>query len=295
MSRREFEREFMDGSVSFENGTLVPLSDSKLIRERRYSELQSELQKELNDNEDLYVLLTIEEAIHFVKNMCGPNPHSSWKEAGFLCLDTVTSFTGNIIDVKGFANLAKELSSNFSVKVTEFVDRYGNRSIKLTGRTGVRKFLTAAKYSVNNWKVIDIGIGTQGMRNGVISGARKVVFVAAAYRLLEFAFRDEYDIYNFYGDITMDAAKTAVGVLAGIVVTAIAGMVLTAGSYALLVAGVAVGVGILVGSLLYYLDNKYELSKSLIEHLRKMDQMAAKHPRHCIQPFGYPCQEIKLK
>ncbi|MDC9591299.1 hypothetical protein PSI23_18900 [Xenorhabdus sp. XENO-10] len=48
------------------------------------------------------------------------------------------------------------------------------------------------------------------MKNGVINGTRKVVYIAAGYRLLEFAFRDEYAIYNFYGNITMDAAKTDV-------------------------------------------------------------------------------------
>ncbi|CDG88760.1 MgtC/SapB family protein [Xenorhabdus bovienii] len=295
MSRNEFERAFMDGSIGFENGTLVPLSDSKLIREKRYSELQNELQKNLNDNEDLYVFLTFEEAIYFVTNICGPNPNSSWKEAGYLCMDIVTSFTGNIIDAKGFYKLSKELSSNFGVKVTEFVDRYGNRSIKLTGSTGVRKFLTAAKYKVNNWKIIDMGIGTQGMKNGLIDGTRKVVFVAAGYRLLELAFRDEYDIYNFYGNITMDAAKTAVGLLAGVVVTAAAGMFLAAGTYALAVAATAIVASILVGSLLYYIDNKYGLSKALIDHLRKMDELEAKYPRPCVQPFGFPCQEIKLK
>ncbi|PHM73328.1 hypothetical protein [Xenorhabdus kozodoii] len=290
---RSVSDEFVDGMIVFDSndGKLKPFSYQEEYRKKNFAELE----KQLSENEDLYVLLTFEEAVKIVKNACGPNPNSSWKEAGFLCLDLATSFTGNIIDAYGFGQLAYELRNNFSVKVTEFVDRYGNRSIKLTGRTGVREFLTAAKYSVSNWKMIDMGIGTQGMQHAVIDGARKVVFVAAAYRLLELAFRDEYDIYNFYGNITMDVAKTAVGVLAGIVVTATAGVFLTAGTSVLAVAAVAVGVGFLVGFILYQLDNKYELSKSLIDHMRKMDQLAAKHPRHCIQPFGYPCQEIKLK
>ncbi|WP_340616752.1 hypothetical protein [Xenorhabdus entomophaga] len=286
MSRREFERAFTDGSLVVENGTLKPLSMSKEIRRKQYSELE----KKLSDNEELYVLLTFEEAVNIVKNMCGPNPNSSWKEAGFLCSDFVTSFTGNIIDAYGFAQLANELRNNFGVRVTEYVDRFGNRSIRLTGRTGVRRFLTAAKYSVGNWRMIDMGIGTQGMQHAVIDGARRVIFVAAAYRLLELAFRDEYDLYNLLGNIAMDVAKTAVGVLAGMVVTAAAGMILTAGTYALAVAAVAVGVGLAVSYLLYYLDNKYELSKALIDHMRKLDQMTDAHPRPCIQPFGYPCE-----
>ncbi|MDC9591300.1 hypothetical protein PSI23_18905 [Xenorhabdus sp. XENO-10] len=104
----------------------------------------------MSENEELYVLLIFKEAANIVKNLCGPNPNSSWKDAVFSCLDLATSFTGNFIDVYGFGRLANELSSNFGVIVTEYVDRYGNRSIKLTGRTGVRKFLTAAKYGVSN-------------------------------------------------------------------------------------------------------------------------------------------------
>ncbi|MGJ0580061.1 hypothetical protein ACR71G_18815, partial [Xenorhabdus bovienii] len=168
MSRSEFEKAFMDGSIGFENGTLVPLSDSKLIREKRYSELQNEFQKKLNDNEDLYVFLTFEEAIYFVTNICEPNPNSSWKDNLFSVADVVTTYTGSILDGYAFMRLANELSSNFGVIVTEYVNRYGNRMIKLTGHAGVRSFLTATKYRVDHWKVIDIVIGTQAMRSGII-------------------------------------------------------------------------------------------------------------------------------
>ncbi|MBE8595631.1 hypothetical protein [Xenorhabdus sp. BG5] len=281
--------EFVDGMVVFDDGKLKPFSQQEKYRKKKIADLE----KELSENEDLYVLLTFEEAARIVKNACGPNPNSSWKEAGFLCLDVATSFTGNIIDTYGLGRLANELSSNFSVKVTEFVDRYGNRSIKLTGRTGIRKFLTAAKYSVGNWKMIDMGIGTQGMQHAAIDGARKVVFVAAAYRLLELAFRDEYDVYNFFGNITMDAAKTAVGVLAGIGVSALAGMILTTGTYALAVAVGVVLAGVLVASLLYYLDSKFEVSKALIEYMRKKELSVANKLDYRKQPFVYPYPRIK--
>ncbi|MDE9537493.1 hypothetical protein KKI91_23245, partial [Xenorhabdus bovienii] len=85
-------------------------------------------------------------------------------------------FTGSIIDAYGALKLANELSSNFGVKVKEYIDKHGNRNIKLTGRTGVRNFLTAAKYGVNHWKMMEMGIGSQGMQSGIITGARYCIF-----------------------------------------------------------------------------------------------------------------------
>ncbi|MDE9447912.1 hypothetical protein [Xenorhabdus bovienii] len=180
-------------------------------------------------------------------------------------MDIATSFTENIIDAYGFGRLANELSSNFGVRITEYVDRFGNRNIKLIGRTGVRNFLTATKYGVNHWKMIDMGIGSQGIRDGIITGARNCIFVAAAYRTIELVLRDESDIYSFFGNITMGVAKTAVGVFAGIAARSIAMGFLAGGTYVLAVSFGVFVLGIVVAYGLYYLDNKYGISKSLIE------------------------------
>ncbi|MCG3463397.1 hypothetical protein L7G72_16465 [Xenorhabdus bovienii] len=114
------------------------------------------------NDEEYYVLLTHNEMVDTVKNYCGNNPNSSWKDRFFSFSDFVTTYTGSILDGYAFMRLANELSSNFGVRVTEYVNRYGNRMIKLTGNAGVRSFLTATKYRVDHWKVIDIG--TQAMR-----------------------------------------------------------------------------------------------------------------------------------
>ncbi|MDC9623333.1 hypothetical protein PSI22_17230 [Xenorhabdus sp. XENO-7] len=260
---------------------------------RSKSEQIGEAIDQLDQNTELFVVLTIEEAINIVKNLCGPNPNSSWKDATFSCSDVATSFTGNIIDAYAFGRLANELSSNFGVRVTEYVDRYGNRSIKLTGRTGVRNFLTAAKYSANHWKMIDMGIGTQGMQNGMITVARYCVIVSVGYRFIELLFRDEYDIYNFFGNITMDVAKIAVGIFVGMAANAVAGMFIAAGTYVLAVTIGVILVGIAVAGLLYYLDNKFELSKKLIEYMRENELSVADKLDYRKQPFGYPYPNIR--
>ncbi|MDE9557717.1 hypothetical protein KKJ06_20420 [Xenorhabdus bovienii] len=257
--------------LNFYLGGIVQIdkADGMLKPRESTSQAIEKMIKQLDKNTELYVLLTLEEAVDAVKNLCGPNPNASWKDGLFSCSDIATSFTGSIIDAYGALKLANELSSNFGVKVKEYIDKHGNRNIKLTGRTGVRNFLTAAKYGVNHWKMIEMGIGSQGMQSGIITGARYCIFVSAAYRSLELLFRDEYDVHSFFGNISMDVAKTAVGFFAGMGAKAVVGTFLTAGTYALAVSVGIFLVGFGVAIILYHLDNKYEISKKLINFMRE--------------------------
>ncbi|MDX7986203.1 hypothetical protein FE392_02485 [Xenorhabdus sp. 12] len=239
------------------------------LRRKEMKQQLDEMEKKLDEDLELYVLLTAEEAISAVKNLCNPKPNASWKEAAFKCADIATSFSGSFLDLSGLARTANELSSYFGVKATQYIDKYGNKCIKLTGRTGVRKFLTAAKYGASHWKMIDMGIGSQGVINGIITGARRCVIVAGAYRIFELLVRDEYDIHNFLGNITMDMAKAIVSLSATLVVgKAISAFYVVTGAS---VIGVAIGLfifGVIVAAILYHLDEKYQLSAKLIEAFR---------------------------
>ncbi|WP_445375609.1 hypothetical protein ACSLVK_08760 [Photorhabdus tasmaniensis] len=264
-------RTFVEDDYRYEDHLNFKKQIDDLNKQKMEKQLD-EMEKKLGENLEYYVILTIEEAISAVKNMCNPKPNSSWKEAIFACSDVATSFAGSFLDAYGLARIANELRSHFGVRATEYIDKYGNRSIKLTGRAGVRKFLTAAKYGVNNWKMIDMGIGSQGVVNGIVTGARRCVFVAGAYRFFELWLRDEYDIHNFFGNITMDMAKAIVSISATLVAGKIisTAYVLTGAS----VIGVAIGLfvfGLVVAGVLYYLDDKYQLSAKLIEALRNAE------------------------
>ncbi|MDE1475693.1 hypothetical protein [Xenorhabdus bovienii] len=299
MSRREFEGAFFDQSLVVDNGIIKPLSLTEDYRrknyseiERKYSNMSSDIVTRMCDDEEYYVLLTHGEMVDAVKNSCGSNPNSSWKDNLFSVADVVTTYTGSILDGYAFMRLANELSSNFGVRVTEYVNRYGNKMIKLTGHAGVRKFLTATKYRTDHWKVIDIGIGTQAMREGIITVSRRVLIVSVLYRSMELLFRDEYDIYDFFGNITMDVAKTVVGALVGFVIVAGAAVLLK-GGFALGVTAVALGFGAFTTWVLYELDNRYEISKKLINYMREKELAEADKLDYRKQPFGYPYPRIK--
>ncbi|MCG3469331.1 hypothetical protein L7750_02640 [Xenorhabdus bovienii] len=282
-----------------DNGRIKPLSHTEDYRrknyaeiERKYSNMSSDIVARMCDDEEYYVLLTHGEMVDAVKNSCGSNPNSSWKDNLFSVADVVTTYTGSILDGYAFMRLANELSSNFGVRVTEYVNRYGNKMIKLTGHAGVRKFLTATKYRADHWKVIDIGIGTQAMREGIITVSRRVLIVSVLYRSMELLFRDEYDIYDFFGNITMDVAKTVVGVLVGFVVVAGAAVLLK-GGIALGVTVVALGFGAFTTWVLYELDDRYKISKKLINYMREKELAEADKLDYRKQPFGYPYPRIK--
>ncbi|OTA20358.1 membrane protein [Xenorhabdus beddingii] len=257
--------------LNFHLGGVVQIDEADGILKPWLNTSQAieQMTDQLEKNLELFVVLTLEEALDAVKNLCVPKPNASWKDATFACTDIASSFTGNIIDGYGLKKIIDELSSYFGVKAKEYVDKYGNRSIKLTGRTGVRNYLTAAKYGVNNFKMIDMGIGSQGIKNGIITGARYCIIVGAAYRFVELWFKNEYDLYDFFGNITMDVAKTAVSVLAGFGAKAIAGAYLAGGAYVLAVSCGIFFLGVGVAIILYRLDNKFEIRKNLIEYMRE--------------------------
>ncbi len=110
---------------------------------------------------------------------------------------------------------------------------------------------------------------------------------------MELLFRDEYDIYDFFGNITMDVAKTAVGALVGFGVVAGAAIFLEGGAFALGVTVVALGFGAFTTWVLYELDDRYKISKKLINYMREKELAEADKLDYRKQPFGYPYPRIK--
>lgn len=261
--------------------------------ERKYFHLSHNILNEILCDEEYYMVLTHDEMVDAVKCYCGTNPNSSWKSNVFSVADVITTYSGNMLDGYGFMKLANELSNNFGVKVTEYVNKAGTKMVKLTGRAGVRKFLNATRYRANNLKIIDMGIGTQGMLDGIKLVSRRVLIISVLYRSAELAFRDEYDIYDFFGNITMDAAKAAIGALAGLAVVAGAAIAFKAGVFVVAATAVAVIVGLGTTWALYELDDHYKISQKLIKFMRENELAEADKLDYRKQSFGYPYPWIK--
>ncbi|PHM51442.1 hypothetical protein [Xenorhabdus hominickii] len=260
--------------------------------ERKYFNKPSIISNKMSENEEYYLLLTHGQMIEAVKYCCGNNPNASWKSL-FSVGDFLSTFSGNILDGWAFLNLANELSMYFGVKVTQYVNGYGHKMVKLTGRAGIRKFLNATKYKIGNFKLIKMGIGTTALLDGIGVVAKRVIFVSVAYRTLELLFRDKYDIYDFFGNITMDIAKTVVGALVGLAFVAGATIAMEAGAYVLVIAVIGLAIGIATTLALSAFDESNDISKKLIKYMREKELAEADKLDYRKQTFGYPYPRIK--
>ncbi|MEQ9925248.1 hypothetical protein ABRP60_09805 [Pectobacterium brasiliense] len=249
-----------------------------------YQKLHAQLNEINNDN--IHAILTVQEATYFLKTLCTPNPNQSWKTAIFACTDPVSSFAGNIAEAVSVSRIVMEIKG-FGVTATEYVGKNGSKYIKLSGYPGVRKYLDATRYLVSNQKILDIGIGTKGIESGIAAGARFCIVFSGAYRAIELMVKDEYALTDFFVNLTMDAAKLAVSVgVAWGAKMAATGLMVTGGG----ILAIAMGVfflGVLVSAILYWLDNEYKISESIIKKLKSHKSYNSQYyPYHPDQFFN---------
>ncbi|HBE9078054.1 hypothetical protein [Serratia fonticola] len=230
-----------------------------------YQKLHAQL-NEMKD-ENMYALLTVEEAQYFLKTLCDPNANQSWKDAMFSCTDPMSSFAGNIAEALSVGRIAMELRG-FGVTATEYVGRNGNRYIRLSGYPGIRRYLNATRYLIDNQRILDIGIGTRGIENGIIGGARFCIVFAAAYRAVELLLKDEYGLTDFFVNLTMDMAKLAVSTGVAWGAKTIATGFMVAGSSVVGIAIAVFAIGLFVSLLLYWIDTEFKISEKTIKHLK---------------------------
>ncbi|WP_445375250.1 hypothetical protein ACSLVK_05560 [Photorhabdus tasmaniensis] len=130
----------------------------------------------------------------------------------FPVTDVLSNFAGNIKDAPGvfkvaknfkpinigiFTHILNELKGK-GIKAIEYLGKNGERYIKLTECPGVIKYLNAAKYLINNKKIMEVGIGSVAMEGSIAKGARFDVIYSTAYRSVELMFKIEYDLTNFF-------------------------------------------------------------------------------------------------
>lgn len=240
----------------------------KFAADEQYKKLEAQLAGIADEN--IHALLTIAEAEQFVSIMKDPTSYKqeSGKEIFFRYAGIATSFTGNYLDAYGLGKLIAEVKS-FGVKAGEYIGRDGSRYIRLTGEASLRKYLTATIYLITDPKMLEFGIGEVGFETNLAKGTRFCIYFAAAYRGIELLFKDEYDLTDFFVNVSMDAAKALIGMgislLAKGLITTFVGII--GGGLIAISAGIF-AVGLLAGLGLYFLDDYFGISKSIINELK---------------------------
>ncbi|CAQ84103.1 MULTISPECIES: hypothetical protein [Photorhabdus] len=262
-----------------------------------------DLEKQLKENVDYYALLDENEAIIFLKEL-GCDIKSLLNGTVFPVTDVLSNFSGNIKDTPGvfkvaknfkpinigiFTHIINELKGN-GIKAIEYLGKNGERYIKLTDCPGIRKYLNATRYLINNKKIMEVGIGSVAMEGSIVKGARFGVIYSAAYRSVELMFKSEYDLTNFFVNLSMDMAKMIVAtIIAKTTVAAATSFVVTA---ALSTTAIAIGVFI-IGALvvwgLMWLDDEFKISETIIKRLKEhkaKTPISTYHPDQIFNAWG---------
>ncbi|MCC8423135.1 hypothetical protein [Photorhabdus thracensis] len=226
-----------------------------------------DLEKQLNENTTYIALLSLEEAKNVLADIDSPKPKSPFMKKAFSVADPISPYAGNIRDAFDFTNVVREFK-RLGIKATEYVGKYGQKYIKISGHAGLRKIITASRYSASNMKIISMGIGQQGINSGIVKGVKFSILFAAAYRTVEYIFKDEYTLADFLGNIAIDLAKAAVGALASWVVGVALSFSFVTGGSVIVVAGAMLTIGVATVYAIDFLDKKFKISETVINLIK---------------------------
>ena len=261
-------------------------------RNQRVENEIRKLKNNLNSNTQHIILLTPEEAQGVIEDLL------SSKSVSFS-----TNYAGNIKDT---ADATKKLSKLFSyqqagkivftlkglgIKATQYAYQ-GKLYVKITGYPSLRRILNGTRYRINHPKVLEVGIGSAGFRDGIMSGARFCIWFSACWRLIELLFKSEHDVAALLGNVTMDVAKVIVSIFVSQSVGSALELAvpLLFSSAAVPVWGEIVGVvvlGFIIARSLNEVDKKYELSDKLIACIREGLKERQRIEEWNIQRLGY--------
>ncbi|CNC86912.1 membrane protein [Yersinia pseudotuberculosis] len=165
-----------------------------------------------------------------------------------------------------------------------YIDFFGSTVDSLSVRRiilGIRNYLDATRYLIDNPKILDIG---QGIENGIVRGARFCIVFSATYRSVESLLKDEYGLADFFVNLTLDAAKPGVSIGVAWGAKALATGFMVAGTGVIFIAAGIFLVGFGVSLLLYWLDNEYKISETIIKNIKT--HRAHNTPYHPDQLFS---------
>ena len=181
------------------------------------------LEKALRDNVQYEALISAEEAVEILEDIKPPTPVNGGDRDAMLrdrnrqanpfstifkYTDPVSPYAGTIHDAPNVIKLIGEFRI-LDIKATEFRAANGKSYIRISGYAGVRRIVTGTRYGVNHPTMLNMGIGMQGLKDGIVKGVKFCLVFSFIYRGLEWAFKDEYHFADFLGNVTADMAKTA--------------------------------------------------------------------------------------
>ncbi len=192
-----------------------------------------------------------------------------------------SSWYASADDVRTLSKLLGDLGGA-GVKV--YVKNYGGRAhIILKGYPGLRRILTGTKYGIRNPKVVTMGLGRVGAVHAARVGGILSVVLMTGYRVIDYFLTDRQTLSHLVGHLATDIVKV------GLVTGASIAIGILVSTYVVFAVGpilVVVLTGIAGSLSLTSLDDKYEITKSVVkglDDLEKITKSNLKSTRRSIQ------------
>jgi len=126
----------------------------------------------------------------------------------------------------------------------------GKTYLIFKGRPGMRNVLQGTRYLASNPRIVQMGLGMQGLKHVARGGFVLGMVVSSSIEVADFFFNDEKTMYDLVGGIGVEAVKAGLATLAGLAFGAAAAIVIPVAIVPLAVAAAfAFGAGILLNDL----------------------------------------------
>ncbi|KJG03914.1 hypothetical protein [Photobacterium angustum] len=200
---------------------------------------QCTLQEELEKNHQAVLLLTEEDSFHTIKNLIDDRYHQKGQIPSTLILkdiDKTKTWAEYLATGFGAVKLAQAfgdfgVTARYSVikgktRVSIASRNNGQQMLRHVLVNGMRLKVNGKKtYAIDNPKVVQLGLAPkQRISTGIKAGAMTMI-ISAAINTNDLIFNDDYDFYDWFGNIGADFIKTAIALYGTeIVVGAIIGL-----------------------------------------------------------------------
>lgn len=195
-------------------------------------------------------------------------------DAYMLSITAKTVYTGKpvkvIFDNRDLPILKRIVQSlsGFATRVSLSTDARGVQWIVLKGRPGLRILLDGTRYLASNPRMLQLGIGTAGLKSVARGGFVTAVVVSSAVEVGNWYFNDRATLGDLTGGLIVEVAKAGIGIKVALL---LGGTVAGGASFiAIAPLGVMIGVSFIAGYFLNYADAQLEIKVNLQKMLNSI-------------------------
>lgn len=199
----------------------------------------------------------------------------------------VAPYISPFLDSVTLGRVVKDLGITGKVVTKEIK---GVQYIVFGGYAGIRSLFRGTKYSSRNAKVVQMAIGSLGIKNMAVNGARITIFLTVGLTIVQCILEDDATMITFAGRVTTDLLKTGLAAIAGGVTGLAVGACTTIAAFPI---AFAIGIGLATGWTLESIDTHFGLTNKLIASLDQFVLYAAEKREQLGMELGRKFHEVE--